>query len=465
MKNRILALLLSGALALTGCGKGSTKAADKSSSQADSSSQAEMLTTDSEDKLGFAERVNSSIEASKAYFESGEQAEQSPLWEESRISEMKSASAELGVFPAFDDTQAVYYPTGEEAYEAMLDELEKAQDFIFMEYFIIDQGEMLDSVVDILTQKAAEGVEVRLMYDGTCETTGRVPKNFTKTMEEKGISCRSFFPIGLSGSENYDNRDHRKLLIIDGKTAFTGGINIADEYINKIEKYGHWKDNSIMIRGSAVNSCTVMFLQLWNMDEKSPDWDKYLTAESAEGSGLVLPYCDSPLDSDTVGEDIYIDILNNAKSYVHIMSPYLVLDDRIESAIKAAAERGVDVSLILPGIPDKAAVYTVAKTHYQSLKNSGVKLYEYSPGFIHSKVFVSDDNRAVVGTINLDYRSFMHHFECALYFYGSDVIADIQADFENTLPECRLVTQEVIDELTLSEQIQGGIFRGIAPLM
>ena len=258
--------------------------------------------------------------------------------------------------------------------------------------------------------------------------------------------------------------------MIDGKVAFTGGVNLADEYINRIERFGRWKDTGIMIKGDAVRSFTLMFLQMWNTVRGSCDYNEYL-GDNGEAftpddpSGYVIPFSDCPLDIDKVGETVYMDILNRAGSYVHIMSPYLVLDGELEKAIRYAAERGVDVSLIMPGIPDKISAYALAKSHFKRLLDSGVRLYLYTPGFVHAKVFVSDDVKAVVGTINLDYRSLYHHFECAAYLYNTKCIPEIEQDFQETLSECSQVTYETIRNEKLLYRLLAIIMKFIAPLM
>ena len=369
-----------------------------------------------------------------------------------------------GAFPIFAHTQVQYFPLGEAKFAAMLEELKKAERFIFMEYFIVDEGYMWGSILKILADKAAQGVDVRVMYDGMCEVS-LLPHDYPKRMAKLGIQCKPFTPISPFISTQYNYRDHRKILVIDGKVAFNGGVNLADEYINKIDRFGHWKDTALMLTGEAVQSFTLMFLQMWNISEKEPQWDAFLTPCQAETDGFVMPYGDCPLDDDKVGEMVYMDILGRAKSYVHIMTPYLILDNELETALKFAAQRGVDVKIILPGIPDKKAAYALAKTHYRSLTKAGVKLYEYSPGFVHAKVFVSDDEKAVVGTINLDYRSLYHHFECATYLYKTSCIPQIAEDFEATLAKCRAVTPETIKKERITMKILGGIMKLIAPLM
>ncbi len=370
-------------------------------------------------------------------------------------------------FPVYDDTEATFFPLGEDKFAAMLEELKKAEKFIFMEYFIIEEGFMWGSILEILVEKARAGVDVRVMYDGMLEIS-TLPTNYCKLLEEKGIKAKAFAPIRPVVSSHYNYRDHRKILVIDGKVAFNGGVNLADEYINRVERFGHWKDTAVMLKGGAARSFTLMFLQMWNITEKEPRFAPFLEETGyvpEHPSGFVIPYGDCPLDDDKVGETVYMDILNRATDYVHIMTPYLILDGELETALKYAAQRGVDVKLILPGIPDKSMAYALAKSHYRRLVDAGVKIYEYTPGFVHAKVFVSDDKKAVVGTINLDYRSLYHHFECATYMYKTACVADIEADFQRTLNQCRRVTPETIRGEKLSYKIMGQLMQFIAPLM
>ncbi len=372
-----------------------------------------------------------------------------------------------GCHPVYDKTAVTYFPLGEDKFEEMLRQLEAAKHFIFMEYFIVDEGEMWGRVLEILAKKAAEGVDVRVMYDGTCEFS-LLPRNYPKKLKALGIRCKVFAHVSPFVSTHYNYRDHRKILVIDGHTAFNGGVNLADEYINKKSRFGHWKDTAVMLQGEAVKSFTLMFLQMWGIDEKELGTAQFLSypAQPVEAAkGYVIPYGDCPLDNEKLGERVYMDILNRALSYVHIMTPYLILDGELETALKFAAERGVDVALILPGIPDKAIPYALAKTHYASLLESGVKIYEYTPGFVHAKVFVSDLREAVVGTINLDYRSLYHHFECATYLYGTDCIADIEADFQATLAKCRRVSKETIRKEKWRVKLVGRLMKVIAPLL
>ncbi len=372
-----------------------------------------------------------------------------------------------GCHPVYENTSVVYFPLGEDKFDEMLKQLEEAKHFIFMEYFIVDEGLMWGRVLEILARKAAEGVDVRIMYDGTCEFA-LLPHDYPKRLRALGMKCKVFAPVSPFVSTCYNYRDHRKIMVIDGHTAFNGGVNLADEYINRRVKFGHWKDTAVMLKGEAVKSFTLMFLQMWGINEREDESARFLsfqTAPAQEARGYVIPYGDCPLDDDKLGERVYMDILNRSLSYVHIMTPYLILDGEMEAALRFAAERGVEVILLLPGIPDKAVPYALAKTHYASLLESGVKIYEYTPGFVHAKVFVSDSAEAVVGTINLDYRSLYHHFECATYLYKTDCIQEIEKDFKDTLAKCRQVTPETIRREKWTVKLTGRLMKAVAPLM
>ena len=277
-----------------------------------------------------------------------------------------------------------------------------------------------------------------------------------------------FSPIHPFVSTYYNYRDHRKILVIDGQVAFTGGVNLADEYINKLNRFGHWKDTAIMVEGQAVKTFTQLFLQMWNITEKQPEFAKYLEVQPQipnDASGYVIPYADFPLEEEKVAENVYMDILNRAHDYVHIMTPYLILDGKMERALTFAAERGVEVELILPGIPDKPIPYALAKTHFKRLLEAGVKIYLYTPGFVHAKVFVADDIKAIVGTINLDYRSLYHHFECAALMYKADCIKDIEADFKQTRAKSQEVTLNSLKQELLKTKVIGALTKTIAPLL
>ncbi|MDO4710816.1 MAG: cardiolipin synthase [Peptostreptococcaceae bacterium] len=371
-------------------------------------------------------------------------------------------------YPIYKNSNAKYYPIGEEVFEEMVKQLKTAKHFIFMEYFIIESGIMLDTIQKILEDKVREGVEVRFMYDGMV-SLAQMPNSYVDELNKLGIHAKQFSPIKPILSTSYNNRDHRKILVIDGRVAFTGGINIADEYINKRKRFGHWKDNGIMIRGDAVKSFTLMFLQMWNVDENVPeDYERYLRVPHGNDDcdGYVMPYGDSPLDNERIGENIYLDIIANAKKYVHIMTPYLILDDGMVSALAFAAKSGVDVKIIMPHIPDKWYAYALARTYYEDLIRSGVKIYEYTPGFVHSKVFVSDGAKATVGTVNLDYRSLYLHFENGVYLFGGDAVREVEHDFSETLKRSHLITAEEASKLSIGQKFVGRfVLRLFAPLL
>ena len=376
-----------------------------------------------------------------------------------------------GSYPVYGNTKVKYYPVGEEMFEDMKKELEKAKRFIFMEYFIVERGEMWDSLLEILERKVQEGVEVRFMYDGMCCLV-LLPYSYPRELRAKGLKAKMFAPIRPALSTYQNNRDHRKILVIDGHTAFTGGINLADEYINRKVRFGHWKDTGIMVKGDAVTSFTMMFLQMWNITEKEPeDYGRYLRdpeffyPPELSMEGFVIPYGDSPLDQETVGELVYLDIINTARNYVHIMTPYLILNYELVQALQFAAKRGVETIIIMPHIPDKEYAFLLAKAHYEELIRAGVQIYEYTPGFVHAKVFTSDDEKAVVGTINMDYRSLYLHFECAAYIYRNEVIKDVERDFKETLAKSQVITLEECRHYPWYKKFAGRVLRLFAPLM
>ena len=370
-----------------------------------------------------------------------------------------------GGHTVYGNTEVTYFPLGEEKFREMLVRLEQAEKFIFMEYFTIGPSSMWDEILEILVRKAKEGVEVRVMYDGTSAITC-LPYNYPKRLEALGIRCKMSSPLRPFISTHYNNRDHRKILVIDGHTAFTGGINIQDRYINRKQVYGHWKDTAVMLRGEAARGFTLMFLQMWNTREKDPVYESYLAPVPAPtAAGYVIPYGDSPLDRENVGEMVYLNMLNQAKDYCWIMTPYLILDHEMITALQFAAKRGVDVRLILPHIPDKQYAFCLAQSHYRELLEAGVRIFEYTPGFVHAKVFLSDDRDAVVGTINLDYRSLYLHFECAAYLYKVPALADIKTDFTSTMEQSQEISLEDAKRLPLLTRVAGKLLKVVAPLM
>ncbi len=370
-------------------------------------------------------------------------------------------------YPAYTGTDVRYFAIGETFFGDILTTLRSAKKFIFMEYFIVNEGIMWDSVLDILKQKVKEGVEVRFMFDGTCSVS-TVPYHYDRQLRQFGIQARTFAPITPLISTHQNNRDHRKILVIDGKMAYTGGVNLADEYINAYEKYGHWKDIAIRIDGPAVASFTAMFLNLWNLaEEEEEDYCRYINVPVVQtaSDGYVIPYGDDALNHEDIAENVYLDILNRAHRYVYIMTPYFIVDSEMVSAITFAAKRGIDVRIILPHIPDKKIPFMIARTYYPVLLQAGVKLYEYEPGFVHAKLFVSDDIKACVGSVNLDYRSLYHHFECGAFIYDSTAIADMYEDFMDTQKKCIQVTPEFYKKLNYFSKLFGRIARVVAPLL
>lgn len=325
---------------------------------------------------------------------------------------------------------------------------------------------MWNSILEILEEKVKQGVDVRVMYDdlGSMAT---LKQKYSKELEQKGIKCIVFNKLNPIAGVIMNNRDHRKILVIDGKVAFSGGINIADEYINAIVKHGHWKDNAIKISGDAVWNYTVMFLTMWNAF-RNEDNDffkyKYDFKDKPINNGYVVPYGETPLDDDATGEDIYLNIINQANNYVYIFTPYLIIDSNMVNALTLAAKRGVDVRIVIPGIPDKKIVYTLSESYVELLVKEGVKVYRYTPGFVHSKVFVSDDNIATVGTINMDYRSLYLHFECGAYLENVNVIKDIKKDLVETIEKSQEISRKEATPRLLKAVWQA-LLRLVAPLM
>ncbi len=374
---------------------------------------------------------------------------------------------QCGGYPVYRNHQSEYFADGFAMYEAMKQEIRLAKQYIFLEFFIISKGEVWDEILELLTAKASEGVDIRILYDGF-GTQLQMPHKYFEDLKKYGIQCKVFnsFKPFLSTSQN--NRDHRKILVIDGHTAFTGGINLADEYINKKERFGHWKDGGMLCRGDAAWSFTVMFLQLWELEfVGESNLEPYIPKSQppVKFDGYIQPYGDSPTDSEYVGKSVYLDIINNAKTYVYIMTPYLILDHEMITALGLAAKKGVDVRLILPHIPDKWYAHSTAWSYYRELLESKVRIFEYTPGFVHAKNFIADDRISVVGTINLDYRSLYLHFECAAVMYGCSIARDIRKDFENTLQQSTEITIADCMNRPLIKRMIGWVLRIFAPLL
>lgn len=375
-------------------------------------------------------------------------------------------------FPMYQNTQTEYFPVGELLYQRMIEELEKAKYFIFLEYFIIDKGEMWQSILDILERKAREGLDVRLVYDDVgCVNT--LPARFYEEVRARGIQCEVFNPFHPIVSTVLNNRDHRKIMVIDGYTGFTGGINLADEYINRKVRFGHWKDTGVMLKGEAVWSFTVMFLQMWSVLTGStaeltdiPPFQSHSHYQgNFESDGFVQPYSDTPLDDETVGENTYLNLINQAKRYVYIFTPYLIIDNEMMTCLCLAAKSGVDVRIVTPGIPDKKIIFTLTRSYYAQLIDAGVRIFEYEPGFLHAKSFVCDDEVATVGTINMDYRSLYLHFECGVWMYRSSAVMQVKEDVMETLRHSREITAEYCRSQSLFMRLIQSLLRLMAPLL
>ena len=369
-------------------------------------------------------------------------------------------------YPVTKNNEVSYYPIGELAFQEMLKDLKKAKKFIFLEYFIIGPGVMWNAILEVLEEKAKEGVDVRVMYDDF-GCISRLDDSYPKFLQKKRIRCIVFNKLNPISGVIMNNRDHRKIMVIDGRVAYSGGMNLADEYINISSPYGHWKDNGIRVEGEAVWNYTVMFLTMWNAIKKQ-DRDFTIFKDSSfdkkHENGYIVPYGETPLDHEITGEDIYLNIINQSHHYVYIFTPYLIIDTDLINALSLAAKRGVDVRIIIPGIPDKKLVYALSESYIEPLMRSGVKVYKYTPGFIHSKVFVSDDHVATVGTINLDYRSLYLHFECGLYLEDVACIKEIKRDLDETILKSHKVTKK---EATpgFFKNIWQSLLRLFAPLM
>ncbi len=384
-----------------------------------------------------------------------------------RTAQTLNRISETTGFPVYACDDVKYYPLGEDMFADMCVELEKAEKFVYIEYFIINSGKFWDTMVDILEKKAAKGVDVRVMYDdlGCIATYSR---SDVAELEKKGIKCIPFNPF-FSIKTQLNNRDHRKIMVIDGRVAFSGGVNIADEYINEIHPFGKWKDIGFRITGEAVKSYTYMFVEFWNsFEEKRPIKKEciceYNYTKPEKYNGYILPYYDNPIEGEPTSNIFFTEMLSTATNYVYFYTPYLMLGDTLYDAFIRAAQRGVDVRLILPGIPDKKLVYRISRSYYRPLIEAGAKVYEYTPGFVHAKAFAADDMICGIGTVNLDYRSLFLHYECFSAFYDSSVLADLKKDMENTFAESRMVDIKDTERGILGAFLDG-VLRILSPLM
>lgn len=371
--------------------------------------------------------------------------------------------------PPCRHTETEYLSSGETMFAQIKAAMESAEKYIFLDYFIIEPGIMWNDVLDILKRKAAQGVDCRVIYDDMgCMFT--LPPKYYRTLEREGIRCRVFNPFRPVLDSRFNNRSHRKILSVDGRIAFTGGINLADEYINEKERFGHWKDTAVMLRGDAAWYMTANYLCMWDhLDGKRHDFAPFQPALPSEdclnSPGFVQPYADNPLDDEPVGENVYINLLYKAKRYVYITTPYLVIDNEMMTALCSAAKSGVDVRLITPHIPDKWYVHAVTRHTYPQLVESGVRIFEYTPGFIHAKSFVVDDEYAVIGTINLDYRSLYLHFENAVWMYCTKAVGQMQEDFLKTQTVSQEITQEQCRAVPFYRRLGRSVLSVFSPLL
>lgn len=379
-------------------------------------------------------------------------------------------------FPAFSDTDVTYYPQGEHFLEAMLEAIESAQRYIFFEYFIIANGSMWDDLRDAMIRKAEQGVEVYVMYDDL-GSAFVLPYNFERHLREHGISVQVVNPLGRQLGLLWNSRNHRKILAVDGHVAFTGGINIADEYVNRKTRFGHWKDTGVRVSGPAAWSFAVMFLTLWDVVAGPQDWERFrprrpaypllsgVSGEQAAQRGIVQPFDDQPFDQIHSGADTYLNLIEAATRTLDITTPYLILDFRTRTALTRAAQRGVRVRIVTPGVPDKRYVLEVTRSFYAELIAAGVEIYEYSPGFIHAKACVADSELAVIGTINVDFRSFYLNQECGVLLYRVPAIADIQHDVDETVELSTRVDTRKATSLSVPRRLLRTVFRLLAPLL
>lgn len=373
-------------------------------------------------------------------------------------------SGESG-YPLYGHTDTEYLSPGEKIFEKLLEELEKSEKYIYMEFFILAEGYMWDEIHKILTRKIKDGVEIKIIFDDF-GSIKRQHKNFITNLRAEGISVSVFNPIKPSMNIFMNNRNHRKIVVIDGKTAFTGGFNIGDEYINRMKRFGHWLDSGIMLKGNAVKSFLAMFCCMWEFTTKEQiDIKSHFADCPAEDDGFVLPYCDDPLNDKNPAEGIYMQILNTAQKYVYIASPYLIIDNTMTSILRMAAKSGIDVRIITPHVPDKWYVHPVTRYNYQELLEAGIRIYEYTPGFIHSKLFVSDDKIATVGTVNMDYRSFIFHFECGAWVCANGTVLDIKRQFEEVMAKSEEITIEKWKKRPLMLRFKQAILHIFAPFM
>lgn len=394
-------------------------------------------------------------------------AEENLLRQSPDSKKMLSYMAEYAGATVYEDTEAQYYTSGEAMKDAMVAAIENAEKYVFLEFFIIKNGAFWREIQGLLARKAAQGVEIRLMYDGM-GCLAHLSALFPRRLRKLGLKVKVFSPFAPFLSTMQNHRDHRKIVVVDGHTAFCGGINLADEYINATQPYGHWKDTGVRLKGLGVRAFAVMFLDMWALSEPTPEnYDEYLpeTPPGAQDGGFVMPYGDSPMDGEKISEYMYMRAISDAQSYLHIVSPYLIIEQAMVDAMICAAKSGIEIKLIVPARADHWYAHAVARAFYRELTLGGVKLYEYSPGFIHAKSFVWDDHSAIVGTINLDFRSLYLHYECAVWMHRCPAVVAVEEDFKATLEKCRqLLPEDTVVRNPLRRMLYS-FLRIFAPLM
>lgn len=391
------------------------------------------------------------------------------------IDELKDDSKSIATYinttahaPVFSKTSSTYLKNGEVFFESLMQDLKNAKDYIFLEFFIIEEGYMFNHILKVLEQKVEEGVDVRILYDDF-GCMAKLSRKYYKKLEKKGIKVHVFNPIRFLPMPRHNNRDHRKIIVIDGKIAYTGGFNLADEYMNKVQKFGYWKDTGIRVTGDGVWSFTVMFLSIWELyDDEVLDYKYYFDTtvnDVSKNEGYCQPYTDSPLDDIPVGKGTYMQLVSRSRKYFYITTPYLIPSDDMLESLRDAAKSGVDVRILTPGIPDKKLVYMVTRTYYKSLLEAGVRIFEYTPGFLHAKSCVADDKHAIVGSINLDFRSLYLHFENGAMYYNSHIVNDLKEDFLEMQSKSEEIFVRKIESQSVFRKILSVILKVFSPMI
>lgn len=414
----------------------------------------------------ISDRMNASLEGMNSHISEYRSNMKNLKSESEHLYRQSNYIHNVSGFPVYKNSSSAYFPVGEDMFSVMAEKLKTAESFIMLEYFIISPGYMFDTIFKILEEKKNAGVDIYLIYDDV-GSIGTLLKDDRERLSKMGINICVFNPIRPSMNVLFNFRDHRKIMVIDNKYAFCGGINIADEYINRIERFGHWKDTAIMLEGEAVWSFTAMFLQQWEFGTgKKIDYSRFKIKHKCHAdNGFVQVFGDSPLDNYNVTEVAYRNIISRAKEYVYITTPYLVIDYEMQSALCCAAQSGVDVRIITPHKYDKWYIHLLTRSHYKTLMQAGVKIFEYTPGFIHSKMFVCDDDISMIGTCNMDFRSFNLHFECSATFYNAEIITEMKQDILSSEKVSHLITEEDIEEMSLPAKIITAGLKVFAPLL